>query len=104
MKNEKTGSFLKPPAFIRILLIKIETSLESVNTSAGIYKLLLAGVERMALGANFHLDILLCRLCFDYIAAVAGNSCFVQCRMDVLFHSEFTSFINVSFVAAHQFP
>ncbi len=78
------------------LLIQIETLLESVNASAGIYKLLLAGKERMALGANFHLDILLGRLCFDYVTAVAGNGCLEQCRMDVLSHqnSPLSSSVN----------
>ena len=69
------------------LLIEIETSLESVNASAGVYELLLTGVERMALGANFHLDILLGRLCLDHVAAVACDGRLVQYGMDVLLHA-----------------
>ena len=75
------------------LLIEIETSLESVNASAGINKLLLTGVERMALGANFHLDILLGRLCLDHIAAVAGDGRLVQYGMDVLLHGDSPQFL-----------
>ena len=40
------------------LLIEIETLLESVNTSAGIYQLLLSCVERMTFGTDFNADIL----------------------------------------------
>ena len=34
-----------------------KTLLELVNASAGINKLLLAGIKRMALGADFNIDI-----------------------------------------------
>lgn len=45
---------------MRILLAGIETPLESVNTSAGIYKLLLTGIERVAFRADFNPDARLC--------------------------------------------
>ena len=68
------------------LLIEIETLLESVNTSAGIYQLLLTSIEWMALCADFNLDILLCRHSLHYVTAVAGNSSLYKVWMDSLFH------------------
>ena len=41
------------------LLIQIETLLEAINTSAGVYQLLLTREEGVALGANVNDDILL---------------------------------------------
>ena len=76
-------------------LIEIETSLESVNTSAGVYKLLLTGIERMASGADFHLNVLLGRLCFNDIATVAGDRRLIQYGMDILFHAIHLIFCNL---------
>ncbi len=59
---------------------------ELVNASACINELLLACIERMALGADFNLDILLCGHSLDHVAAVAGNCCLNKVRMDSLFH------------------
>ena len=42
-----------------LLLVQIETLLEAINTSAGVYQLLLAREEGVALGANVNDDILL---------------------------------------------
>lgn len=74
-------------------LLNVETLLESVNTSACINKLLLACVERMALRADFNLNILLCGASIDHIAASAGNSGIIILRMDTFFHF-YTSFLN----------
>ncbi len=46
--------------YTSIKLFKTELLIETVNTSAGINKLLLAGEERMAVGTNFDLDVALC--------------------------------------------
>ena len=56
------------------LLVHTETLLEAVNTSACINKLLLTGVERMALGADFNSDVLLSGTGLDHITACAGDS------------------------------
>ena len=66
--------------------IELKSLLESVNTSAGINKLLLAGEERMALGADFYLDILLCGTGLYNVAASAGYGSLLIIRMDALFH------------------
>ncbi len=82
--------FRSAPVFIA-LVRKIETLLEAIYSSACINKLLLTSKEWMALRADFHLNILLCGLCFDHIPAVACNGSFVQGRMDIFFHTSFTS-------------
>ena len=74
--------------------IELESLLESVNTSAGINKLLLTGEERMALGANFYLDILLCGTCLYNVTASAGDGSLLVYGMDTLFH-DYSSFRNI---------
>lgn len=61
-------------------------SVELVNTSAGCRRLLLAGIERMAFGTNFHVDFFLGRAGYELIAAVAGYFCLVIGRMDTFPH------------------
>ena len=41
------------------LLLQAESLVETVNTSTGIYQLLFAGIEGMALRADFNLNVLL---------------------------------------------
>ena len=62
-------------------------ALKALNTSAGVNQLLLASVERMALGANFDVDLGLGGTSFDDITASAGNGAVNVVRMDTLFHS-----------------
>lgn len=45
-------------------LFNVEALLETVNTSARVNQLLLAGVERMALGTDIHLHLFLGRAGF----------------------------------------
>ena len=45
---------IKPILLYAVLLVEL------IYTSAGVNELLLAGVERMALGADFNSDVLLC--------------------------------------------
>ena len=52
---------------------KTEFLVELVNTSAGIYQLLLAGIKGVALGADFDLDILLRAARLYYLAAGASD-------------------------------
>lgn len=68
------------------LLIEIKTPLEAVNTSAGVYQLLLTGEERVTLRANVNYDILLCGASFNNIAASTTNCCLIIVRMYTLFH------------------
>ena len=60
--------------------------LKSVNASAAVYQLLFTGVERVALGADLYLDVLLGGTCFDNVSASALNGSSLVCGMDSLFH------------------
>ena len=68
-------------------LLTAEALVEALNTSAGVNQLLLASVERMALGANFDVDLRLGGTSLDHIAACAGDGAVNVIRMDTLFHS-----------------
>lgn len=68
------------------LLIKIETLLELVDTSAGVNQLLLACEEWVALGANFDFDILLCGTCFNNVTASTCDCCWFICWVDTFSH------------------
>lgn len=60
--------------------------LELVYAAANVDKLLLASVERMAVGADFHTKVLLDRAGFECVSASAGNSGYVILRMNRFFH------------------
>ena len=66
--------------------------LESVNTAAGINKLLLAGEERMAVGANIYAHIALGGASF--VGSAAGTSDYTRLivGMDSLLHNTFHLF------------
>ena len=68
-------------------LLTAETLVEALNTSAGVDQLLLTSVERMALGANFDVDLGLGGTSLDDVAACAGDGAVNVVRMDTLFHS-----------------
>jgi hypothetical protein len=63
-----------------------ETLLELVNTSAGVNKLLLAGEERVALGANFNAEIALGGTARNFVAACASDNAFFVFGMDAFLH------------------
>ena len=68
-------------------LLTAETLVEALNTSAGVDQLLLTSVERMALGANFDVDLRLGGTSLNDVAARAGDGAVNVVRMDTLFHS-----------------
>ena len=63
-----------------------ELLVELLHAAAGIDELLLAGKERMALGANFNTDILLSRTGLNNITASTGNGSLSIVRMDLFLH------------------
>ena len=67
-------------------------ALKALNTSAGVNQLLLAGVEGMALAANFNADLRLGIAGMDHVAACAGNGAIHIVGMNTLLHFHFTSF------------
>ena len=68
------------------LFAPAKTLIESVNTSAGIDELLLAGKVGMALGADLDADVFLRGTSLDHIAAGASDDRLFVLRMDV-FHA-----------------
>ena len=69
------------------LFIHTETLLESVNASAGINQLLLAGKEGMALGADFYADLGDGGDGLQRITAGAANHSRAILGMDAFFHA-----------------
>lgn len=72
-------------------VFNVEPFLKALNASACIDQLLLAGKERMAVGANFNADILLCGACLKGVATGTGNRRPLILGMDSLFHLYLTS-------------
>ena len=70
----------------------IETFLETINTTASINQLLLAGIEGMALGADIHFHFFLCGTRLKSFTAYAANHTLAVLGMDVFLHCCFTSF------------
>ena len=73
-------------------LLHAETLLEAINTSASVNELLLAGIERMALGTDINLHLFLGRTGFECFTAYAANDAFAVLGMDLFLHCCFTSF------------
>ena len=73
-------------------LFNVEALLETVNTAARVNELLLAGVERMALGADIHLHLFLGRAGFKSFTAYAANYALTILGMNIFLHCCFTSF------------
>ena len=91
--------------FVFIESVHTETLFESVNTTAGIDKLLLSCEERMTLAADFDFDVFSCRTCFDNVTASTGNCSLFIIRMYTLFHSvsPLCNFCNVPIIS-HKKP
>ena len=67
-------------------LLQTELLVETVNTSTGVNQLLLAGIERVALGANFNLDVLFGGAGLNNLAARASDCSLFVLRMDTFLH------------------
>ena len=67
-------------------LLQIESLVETVNTSTGVNQLLLAGIERVALGADFNSDVLLGGAGGKSIATSATNRSLFVVGMDAFSH------------------
>ena len=71
--------------FLRILL-QAKTLVEAINTSTGVNQLLLAGIERVALGADLNANVLLGRTGSKDIAASAADGGLFVVGMDTFLH------------------
>ena len=68
------------------VLLQAESLVETVNTSTGVNQLLLAGIERVALGADFNSDVLLGRTSGKDIAASAADGSLIVLGMETFLH------------------
>ena len=67
-------------------LLNAESLVESVNTSTGVNQLLLAGIERVALRADFNLDVLLGRASGKDVTASTTNGSLFVVGVDTFLH------------------
>ena len=72
--------------------LNIEALLEAIHTAARVDQLLLAGIERMALGTDIHLHLFLGRAGFKSFTAYAANHALTILGMNIFLHCCFTSF------------
>ena len=90
MKKPDKAHALSGIGQMLILFACLKTTLELVNSSAGIYKLLLSGEEGMTLGANFNTNltvcIALCGTCSNCLAACATDNYFFVIGMNSCLH------------------
>ena len=87
--------FIKKPTEKELLLEVGKSLLELVNTSAGVNKLLLAGKEGMALGADINLQLAaLGGLGFNNFAACTSDGAGFVIRMDSVLHCNVPHFKN----------
>ena len=80
------------------------TLLEAVHTSASVHQLLLARVERMALGANVDAHLLLDRAGLKGFAADAANNALAVIRMDLFLHGFHLALIGLSSLRRTRHP
>ena len=67
-------------------LLNAEALVEAINTSTGVNQLLLAGIERVALGADFNSDVLLGGAGGKSIATSTANRSLFVVGMDAFSH------------------
>ena len=67
-------------------LLQIESLVETINTSTGVNQLLLAGVERVALGADFNSDVLLGGTGSKHVATGTANRGLFVLGMESFLH------------------
>ena len=65
MKTLRSASFDADLALLITQLLETVFLVELINTTAGIYEFLLAGIERVALGADLNGDVLLGGACLN---------------------------------------
>ena len=71
-----------------VVAAQIVLTIESLDTSASLNSLLLTGVERMALGANFNRDLGYSRSNDEFVTAMALNLALIILGMDSFLHGE----------------
>src|SRR4030042_1351129 len=97
------GGWITLLGFVRFSLTLIELGIlvpESLYPSCGIHKLLLACKQRMAVGADLHLDLLHGRSGFKLVPARTVNNGLVIGRMNILLHR--FSFLDTPIKSPHS--
>ena len=69
-----------------VFLLQVKALVEAINTSTGVNQLLLAGIERVALGADLNTNVLLGRTSGKDIAACTADSGLFVLGMDTFLH------------------
>jgi hypothetical protein len=82
-KQKKRGN---PCFFYLSQLVHAIALLKAIHASAGIYQLLTAGKERVALGANFNLELTLDGTALEGLTASATNDALTVIGVDILLH------------------
>ena len=67
-------------------LLQAESLVETINTSTGVNQLLLAGIERVALGADLNADVLLGGAGRKDVATSTANRGLFVIGMDTFLH------------------
>ena len=83
-KNTKSPHYYRSAGFT--CLLQAKTLVETSNTSTGVNQLLLAGIERVALGADFDSDVLLGGTSSKDIAASAADGSLIVLGMETFLH------------------
>ena len=86
-KTAKGSPFGEPFAAIASIELQTVLLVELINAAAGVNELLLAGVEGVALGADFNGDVLLGAAGFDDLAASAADGGLFVVGMDSGLHN-----------------
>ena len=69
-----------------LFLLQAKTLVEAINTSTGVNQLLLAGIERVALGADLNTDLLLSGAGSKDVTTVAADGGLFVLGMDTFLH------------------
>ena len=78
-------------ALQRHFLLQTKSRVETINTSTGVDQLLLAGVEGVAVGADFDGDAGLGGAGLDNCTACAADGSGLVIRMDAFLHGKYSS-------------
>ena len=76
----------KKKVLSHFLILDAVALLKAIHASAGIYQLLTAGKERVALGANFNLELTLDGTALEGLTASATNDALTVIGVDILLH------------------
>ena len=69
-----------------VFLLQAEALVEAINTSTGVNQLLLAGIERVALGADLNTDVLLGGTGRKDVTTGTANGSLFVIGMDTFLH------------------